>query len=104
MEELSDFPDGTFHQDMGSPKQALENFITESSKECLVLTIKFCEEFFKSEESFIKSNSEIYFPEIELTPIQWLDSKKPLLRKGFGYDSDWTRTSDLYAVKVVIIF
>lgn len=56
LEELSDFSDGTFHQDMGSPKQALENFITESSKECLVFTIKFCE------ESFIKSNLEIYFP------------------------------------------
>ncbi|WP_435552236.1 contact-dependent growth inhibition system immunity protein [Bacillus amyloliquefaciens] len=74
MEELSDFPDGTFHQDMGSPKQALENFITEASKECLVFTIKFCEAFLNSDiseqekESFIKSNSEIYFPAIELTP------------------------------------
>ncbi|KXZ13433.1 contact-dependent growth inhibition system immunity protein [Bacillus nakamurai] len=78
LEELCDFLDGTFHQDMGSPKQALEDFIAESSKECLVFTIKFCEEFLNSEisdqkkESFIKSNSEIYFPALGLTPIQWL--------------------------------
>lgn len=58
----------------------------------------------QEKESFIKLNSEIYFPAIELPPIQWLDSKKPLPRKGFCYDSDWTRTSDLYAVKVVTTF
>ncbi len=38
---------------------------------------------------------------IPTTPIK---SKKPLLRKGLSYDSDWARTSDLYPVKVVIIF
>lgn len=33
------------------------------------------------------------------TPIK---SKKPLLRKGLSYDSDWARTSDLYPVKVAL--
>lgn len=79
-EELSDFLDGAFHQDMGSPEQALNEFISESSKECLAFTIKFCEEFLNSDisdqekEDFIKSYSEIYFPAIRLTPIQWLKS------------------------------
>ncbi|MDR4435256.1 contact-dependent growth inhibition system immunity protein [Bacillus tequilensis] len=78
LEELSDFLEGTFHQDMGSPEQALKEFIAESSKECLVFTIKFCEEFInenmsdQEKESFIKSNTEIYFPAIDLTPLQWL--------------------------------
>ncbi|MGM0748661.1 MAG: contact-dependent growth inhibition system immunity protein [Bacillota bacterium] len=78
LEELSDFLEGTFHQDMGSPEQALEEFIAESSKECLFFTITFCEEFLNNDisdqekESFIKSNSEIYFPAIDLTPVQWL--------------------------------
>ncbi|MGG0050595.1 contact-dependent growth inhibition system immunity protein [Bacillus atrophaeus] len=78
LEELSDFLEGTFHQDMGSPEQALNEFIAESSKECLVFTIKFCEEFLnenisdQEKESFIKSNTEIYFPAIDLTPLQWL--------------------------------
>ncbi|MCK8098997.1 contact-dependent growth inhibition system immunity protein [Bacillus sp. 2CMS4F] len=78
LEELSDFLEGTFHQDMGSPEHALKEFIAESSKECLVFTIKFCEEFLnenisdQEKESFIKSNTEIYFPAIDLTPLQWL--------------------------------
>ncbi|PTU27734.1 hypothetical protein DA469_08775 [Bacillus subtilis] len=78
LEELSDFLEGTFHQDMGSPEQALKEFIAESSKECLVFTIKFCEEFLnenisdQEKESFIKSYTEIYFPAIDLTPLQWL--------------------------------
>ncbi|KAA6475143.1 contact-dependent growth inhibition system immunity protein [Bacillus swezeyi] len=79
-EELSDFLDGTFHQDMGSPEQALNEFISESSKECLAFTIQFCQEFLNSDisdqekEDYIKSHCEIYFPAIGLTPIQWLKS------------------------------
>ncbi|MGF7533032.1 contact-dependent growth inhibition system immunity protein [Bacillus mexicanus] len=78
LEELSDFLEGTFHQDIGSPEQALEEFIAESSKECLVFTIKCCEGFLNKDipdqekESFIKLNSEIYFPAIDSTPLQWL--------------------------------
>ncbi len=37
-------------------------------------------------------------------PALLRESKKPLRSKGFVYDSDWARTSDLYPVKVVIIF
>ncbi|MPQ26512.1 hypothetical protein GA512_16050 [Bacillus paralicheniformis] len=78
--ELSDFLDGTFHQDMGSPEQALYEFISESGKECLAFTIEFCQEFLNSDISdqekkdIIKSHSEVYFPAIGLTPIQWLKS------------------------------
>ncbi len=32
-------------------------------------------------------------------PALLKESKKPLLRKGLSYDSDWARTSDLYPVK-----
>ncbi|WP_240486217.1 contact-dependent growth inhibition system immunity protein [Bacillus haynesii] len=46
-EELSDFLDGTFHQDMGSPEQALNEFISESSKECLAFTIQILSRVFK---------------------------------------------------------
>ncbi len=37
-------------------------------------------------------------------PALLTQNKKPLLRKGLSYDSDWARTSDLYPVKVVIMF
>jgi hypothetical protein len=39
-EELADFLDGTFHQDMGSPEQALAEFIVEATKECLEFTLE----------------------------------------------------------------
>lgn len=78
LKELKDFFEGTFHQDISSPEQALDEFINEVSKECLVSTINDCKEFLNSnltrqeKEDFIKVNTEIYFPVIELTPLQWL--------------------------------
>ncbi|MGN7287489.1 contact-dependent growth inhibition system immunity protein [Shouchella rhizosphaerae] len=79
LEELEDFLGGTFHQDRSSPEQALNEFINEVSKECLLSTIKDCEKFLNSnltkqeKESFIQNNAEVYFPAIELTPLQWLN-------------------------------
>ena len=35
VEELEDFLVGTFHQDIRSPEQALDEFIIEVSKKCL---------------------------------------------------------------------
>ncbi|WIY63158.1 contact-dependent growth inhibition system immunity protein [Bacillus arachidis] len=87
-EELGDFLGGTFHQDMNSPEEALEEFICESSKECLLFTIKYCEEFLNSEITvqekgdFIESNAEIYFPAIGLTPVQWLISTVEQMKKS----------------------
>lgn len=78
LEELEDFLGGTFHQDISSPQQALGEFISEVTKECLLSTIKDCEELLNSDvtnqekEDFIQQNTEVYFPEIELTPLQWL--------------------------------
>jgi len=79
-EELADFLAGTFHQDMGSPEQALVEFIHESSKECLALTFESVVIFMKSnsteheKEAFIKTHTAIYFPAIGLTPKEWLEN------------------------------
>ncbi|MBD1381547.1 contact-dependent growth inhibition system immunity protein [Metabacillus arenae] len=79
LEQFEDFLGGTFHQDISSPKQALDEFIDEASKECLLFTINYCEEFLNSEltkqekENIIQNNAEIYFPAIKLTPLQWLN-------------------------------
>lgn len=78
LEEVQDFFGGTFHQDISSPEQALYDFINEASKECLLSTIRDCERFLNSnltkqeKEDFIQDNLEIYFPAIELNPMQWL--------------------------------
>lgn len=78
LEEVQDFLGGTFHQDISSPEQALDDFINEASKKWLLSTIKDCKAFLnsnltkKEKEDFIQDGTEIYFPAIELNPIQWL--------------------------------
>ncbi|MBG9446403.1 contact-dependent growth inhibition system immunity protein [Cytobacillus firmus] len=78
LEELENFLGGIFNQDISSPEQALDEFLNEASRECLLSTIKDCEMFLNSnltkqeKEDFIQNNTEIYFPAIEITPLQWL--------------------------------
>ncbi len=79
LEELEDFLGGTFHQDIDSPEEAIDEFIHEASKECLLSTIKDCQDFLNStltiqeKENFIENNAEIYFPAISLNPLQWFN-------------------------------
>lgn len=59
-----------------------------------VYTIKFCEEFFnenisdQEKESFIKSNTEIYFLAIDLTPLQWLKKVITEIKEAIYYISN----------------
>lgn len=79
LEELEDFLGGAFHQDIDSLEEALDKFIHEASKDCLLSTIKDCQDFLNStltiqeKESFIENNAEIYFSAISLNPLQWLN-------------------------------
>jgi hypothetical protein len=79
-EEVADFLAGTFHQDMGSPEQALADFMVENIKECLEFTLESLLVFMrtntteKEKEDFIKSYAEIYFPAMGLTPLEWLEN------------------------------
>ncbi|MFD2657677.1 contact-dependent growth inhibition system immunity protein [Gracilibacillus thailandensis] len=88
IEELEDFLGGTFHQDISSPEQALDEFINEASIGCLLSTIKDCEKFLNSnltkqeKENIIQNNAEIYFPAIELTPLQWLNNLVEKMKEG----------------------
>lgn len=88
IKEVEDFLGGTFHQDMNSPEEAIEDFIENSSKECLRETINSCNEFLNShlntheKERFIKENTELYFPEFGLTPLQWFNQLIVQLNKA----------------------
>ncbi|MEB2631534.1 contact-dependent growth inhibition system immunity protein [Peribacillus frigoritolerans] len=79
-QELRDFLGGTFHQDISSPEQALDEYINEANKECLHFTIRYCDEFLTSnrtkqeKEIYIQTNAEIYFPAIGLTSLIWLNN------------------------------
>ncbi|WP_431794217.1 contact-dependent growth inhibition system immunity protein [Bacillus altitudinis] len=48
LKKLADFLGGTFHQDIDSPEEALDDFIHEASRECLLSTIKDCQDFLNS--------------------------------------------------------
>lgn len=79
-EELEIFLGGTFHQDINSPEEALEDYLKDLDKEMLKSLIKEIELFlnsnlsFKEKEVFIQNNAEIYFPAINSTPLDWLET------------------------------
>ncbi|WP_249595686.1 contact-dependent growth inhibition system immunity protein [Peribacillus frigoritolerans] len=78
-EPVFQFLAGTFHQDIESPEEALEELLTEESKEYLESAIVFLTDFIGSEYSDIEKNGYIqscadgvYFPALGLEPLQWL--------------------------------
>ncbi|EOS8268428.1 hypothetical protein ABTI76_001001 [Bacillus cereus] len=87
-EELSDFLDGTFHQDMGTVEKALNEFIEEAHKVCIENTVKYITEFLRSDlstqekEAFIEYYTEIYFPSLKLNPIEWLEQTAETLKQA----------------------
>ncbi|HFJ9453538.1 TPA: contact-dependent growth inhibition system immunity protein [Bacillus cereus] len=87
-EELSDFLDGTFHQDMGTVEKALNEFIEEAHKVCIENTVKYITEFLRSDlstqekEAFIEYYTEIYFPSLKLNPIEWLEQTAEALKQA----------------------
>ncbi|BBW97132.1 contact-dependent growth inhibition system immunity protein [Geobacillus icigianus] len=80
---------GTFHQDIDSPEEALQELLTEESKEYLESAIAFLTNFIHSEYSDDEKNEYIqlcadgvYFPALGVTPIQWLKSVVEQLREA----------------------
>ncbi|MEB5482072.1 contact-dependent growth inhibition system immunity protein [Shouchella clausii] len=78
-EPVFQFLAGTFHQDIDSPEEALQELLTEESKEYLEFAIIFLTDFIESEYSDIEKNEYIqscvdgvYFPATGLEPLQWL--------------------------------
>lgn len=78
-EPVFQFLAGTFHQDIDSPEEALQELLTEESKEYLEFAIIFLTDFIGSEYSDIEKNEYIqscadgvYFPATGLEPLQWL--------------------------------
>ncbi|MFP3512716.1 contact-dependent growth inhibition system immunity protein [Peribacillus sp. SIMBA_075] len=78
-ESVFQFLAGTFHQDIESPEDALEELLTDESKEFLESAIVFLTDFIVSEYPDIEKNEYIqscadgvYFPSLDLEPLQWL--------------------------------
>jgi len=82
---------GTFHQDTESPEDALLNILVEEDKEYLEDAIVFLKEFINSEHSRAEKNEYIeycadgvYFPDIQLEPIEWLSNVTEQIKRGVG--------------------
>lgn len=79
-ENLENFLGGTFHQDIDSPEKAIEEYISEVSNAWLKKTIQTAEIFLDSDlttdekNNFVQMNTDIYFPAIGKTPLQWFEN------------------------------
>lgn len=77
-EELEIFLGGTFHQDIESPENAVREY-SILWKDSLVDLTDAIDDFMKADltmdekNKFIKNNTEIYFPAIQKSPIEWLN-------------------------------
>ncbi|MEW5553372.1 contact-dependent growth inhibition system immunity protein [Peribacillus frigoritolerans] len=77
-EPVFQFLAGTFHQDIESSEEALEELFTEESKEYLESAIVFLKDFIGSEYDIEKNEyiqscaNGVYFPALGLEPLQWL--------------------------------
>jgi CdiI immunity protein len=67
-----------FNQDIESPEEALQEYIEENTKKRILITIEEIDKFLSEDlpqqekELFIEDNCYLYFPALELTPIEWL--------------------------------
>ncbi|MEW9675251.1 hypothetical protein ABRT01_03540 [Lentibacillus sp. L22] len=76
-EPVFQFLAGTFHQDIESPEQALEELLVDETKEYLEYAIVFLSDFINSNYSNFEKNEYIqccadgiYFPDLGLEPLQ----------------------------------
>ncbi|MCY9187739.1 contact-dependent growth inhibition system immunity protein [Bacillus mojavensis] len=88
-EPVFQFLAGTFHQDIESPDDALQELLTEESKEYLEYAIVFLTDFIESEDSDKEKNDYIqscadgeYFPAFNLEPIEWLKNVIVQIKKS----------------------
>lgn len=78
-EEFENFLGSTFHQDIDSPEEALEEYINDEEKDWIKTLAEKIESFLESSVSdeeknnFIKENTNLYFPAMGMTPLQWIE-------------------------------
>lgn len=87
-EEFEGFLGGWWHQDMGSPEQALEDMINACHPETISDAVKMINHFLSSKSEtdewkieFIQESTDIYFPNMQLSPLEWLNHVKMRLEE-----------------------
>lgn len=93
IEELEIFLGGTFHQDIKEPEDALLNYISSVGSDWLEKLSTMIEEFLDSKLSddekaeFITKNTDIYFPAIGMSPVEWLYAVLSTIRTKYNSNS-----------------
>ncbi|EGO64336.1 contact-dependent growth inhibition system immunity protein [Acetonema longum] len=88
--ELKNFLGGTFHQDITSPEEALEDYIESVDKDWIQtimdITNSFLESNLTEEEKnkFIQTYAEIYFPAVGRKPVEWLEDVAIRFKKSLS--------------------
>ncbi len=87
-EEVKNFLEGTFHQDIETYTEALMEYIEEVDSQWLRYIAEEIDKFLSSKISkyekgkFIEGCTFIYFPALEVNPVEWLDSVLKEIRKA----------------------
>ncbi|MFG6671174.1 contact-dependent growth inhibition system immunity protein [Bacillus subtilis] len=98
MTRFLQFLAGTFHQDIETPDDAIQELLTEESKEYLEDAIVFLTDFIESEHSdnnkkndYIQSCADgVYLPAFNLEPIEWLNTLIVQIKESFSEnDNDY---------------
>jgi CdiI immunity protein len=77
-ERLRNFLLAYFNQDIESPEGALQEYIEENSEGAISVTLGQINTFLHEDlseqvkEQFTEDNCDLYFPALELTPVEWL--------------------------------
>lgn len=86
-ERLSNFLLAYFNQDIESPEGALQEYIEENSEGAISATLAQINTFLQEDlskrekEQFIEDNCDLYFPALQLTPVEWLKHVQYELKK-----------------------
>ncbi|RAS86065.1 contact-dependent growth inhibition system immunity protein [Priestia endophytica] len=87
-ERLRNFLLAYFNQDIESPEGALQEYIEENTKKRILITIEEIDKFLcedlpqQDKEQFMEDNCDLYFPALQLTPIEWLKYIQDELKKA----------------------
>jgi CdiI immunity protein len=87
-ERLRNFLLAYFNQDIESPEGALQEYIEENTKKRILITVEEIDKFLcedlpqQDKEQFMEDNCDLYFPALQLTPIEWLKYIQDELKKA----------------------
>jgi len=87
IEEFERFLNGTFHQDIDDPEEALIEYIYSMDKSWLEELSSIIKLFLDTNEDeqkineIIEDNVEIYFPALDVSPTEWLKSVLDTIEK-----------------------